>query len=38
MCCQGRISGKITYQEGDFSEETIENNLVAAIVLEYCEN
>ena len=30
--------GKITYQEGDFSEEPSEGNLVAGIVLEYCEN
>jgi hypothetical protein len=30
--------GKITFQECDFSEEPTEGNLVAGIILEYCEN
>lgn len=30
--------GKITFQEGYFSEEPTDDNFVVGIVLEYCEN
>jgi hypothetical protein len=30
--------GKIAYQEGDFGEDQPEDNLIATIVFDYCEN
>jgi hypothetical protein len=33
-----QYQGKITYREGDFGEDQPEDNLLAAIVFDYCEN